>query len=226
MVEWPVTGAGMHYKRTSSRWDGRCEPLGTLPPSIVKFVNQRREAMSTRALYTFTDERCSYNVYKHCDGYPSGAAQALKTALTWFAWQLPRFEADEFAAAFCTAGKLDWDYNIDGKEIALWAKERGPEAQSRPWHGGNVRLMPQGKPTTVACRNCSDIEYRYELKMAVTLPNHIESTAKKKNVQPQLCITAYSGNWWDNKPTEEVIFTGPFDEFYTWALAKDKEQAA
>lgn len=61
--------------------------------------------MSTRSFFTFTDdEKQTFAVYKHCDGYPSGAAKAIADALS-LAWELPRFEADEFAAAFVAANK-------------------------------------------------------------------------------------------------------------------------
>jgi len=61
--------------------------------------------MSTRATIEFVDEiHTKACVYKHCDGYPSGIAQALTNALP-LAWELPRFEADEFAAAFIAGNK-------------------------------------------------------------------------------------------------------------------------
>jgi hypothetical protein len=60
--------------------------------------------MSTRAVYTFKDEYGEHHVYKHCDGYPMAAAEAISKTLP-FAWPLPRFEADEFAAAFIQANK-------------------------------------------------------------------------------------------------------------------------
>jgi hypothetical protein len=60
--------------------------------------------MSTRALYAFIDHNDVYHVYKHCDGYPSGAIQWIEQSLS-LAWTLPRFEADEFAAAFISANK-------------------------------------------------------------------------------------------------------------------------
>ena len=93
--------------------------------------------MSTRALYTFKGEttKDSWNVYKHHDGYPSGAAGFLQDTLK-FAWELPRYKPDEFAAAFCAAVKQG---------------------------GGNVRFMPQNAPLKVASKHCTDIEYRYEI---------------------------------------------------------------
>ena len=41
-------------------------------------------------------------VYEHSDGYPDGAVCWITKALE-YAWPLPRFEVDEFAAAFVAA---------------------------------------------------------------------------------------------------------------------------
>ena len=60
--------------------------------------------MSTRAVYSFKGDGETFHVYKHMDGYPSGAAEALNKALR-LAWPLPRFEPDEFGAAFIAANK-------------------------------------------------------------------------------------------------------------------------
>lgn len=67
--------------------------------------------MSTRACYRFIEPDLKsaiaggiVTVYKHHDGYPIGALKAIKNALA-LAWPLPRFEADEFAAAFVAANK-------------------------------------------------------------------------------------------------------------------------
>jgi hypothetical protein len=60
--------------------------------------------MGTRAVYTFIDEDDRHSVYKHWDGYPSWACRFIASALA-LAWPLPRFEADEFAAAFVAANK-------------------------------------------------------------------------------------------------------------------------
>jgi len=60
--------------------------------------------MSTRAIYTFKGFGESHHVYKHHDGYPTGAARAFELALQ-NAWDLPRYEPDEFAAAFVAANK-------------------------------------------------------------------------------------------------------------------------
>ena len=62
--------------------------------------------MGTRAIYIFEDEP-DYEevyVYKHYDNYPEGAVDFIENAKE-FAWDLPRFEADEFAASFVAANK-------------------------------------------------------------------------------------------------------------------------
>lgn len=93
--------------------------------------------MSTRAVYIFIDENESWPVYKHHDGYPTGAAEWISNALP-HAWPLPRFEADEFACAFIAGNKqgvgsirmtkgrdhhgdLDYAYEIrfDGKDLRV-----------------------------------------------------------------------------------------------------------
>ena len=62
--------------------------------------------MSTRAVYGFKDQRDTHHVYVHHDGYPTGAASKFEATLeSKLAWELPRFEADEFAASFVAANK-------------------------------------------------------------------------------------------------------------------------
>ena len=60
--------------------------------------------MGTRAIYIFEDDHEEVFVYKHYDNHPSGAAGCIEGAKE-FAWELPRFEASEFAAAFVVANK-------------------------------------------------------------------------------------------------------------------------
>ena len=60
--------------------------------------------MGTRAIYIFEDEHEEVWAYKHYDNYPQGAVDFVENAKE-FAWELPRFEADEFAAAFVAANK-------------------------------------------------------------------------------------------------------------------------
>lgn len=60
--------------------------------------------MGTRAVYTFIDELDCVSVYKHWDGDPAQACRFIANALP-MAWPLPRFEAEEFAAAFVAANK-------------------------------------------------------------------------------------------------------------------------
>ena len=69
--------------------------------------------MGTRAIYQFHDGDDECFVYKHYDNYPEGAVHFIEDAKS-MAWKLPRFEADEFAAAFVAANK-----NRKGGEVRL-----------------------------------------------------------------------------------------------------------
>jgi len=88
--------------------------------------------MSTKAMYTFIDAGGDFHVYKHHDGYPyCKFPQGEGGGLVWInnakelAWDLPRFVASEFAAAFVAANKKDrggvelvntvdpWENNLD-----------------------------------------------------------------------------------------------------------------
>lgn len=93
--------------------------------------------MSTRAVFTFSDPETKGRpllVYKHHDGYPSGAIHDLMRARdSGLSWQLPRFEADEFAAAFVAANKTQ---------------------------GGGVRLLGSGDWSRLAP---SDVEFAYHV---------------------------------------------------------------
>jgi hypothetical protein len=62
--------------------------------------------MGTRAVFDFRDNmnEKGFCVYKHWDGYPEGAADVLTKTLA-NAWDLPRYENDEFAASFIAANK-------------------------------------------------------------------------------------------------------------------------
>ncbi len=61
--------------------------------------------MGTRAVYSFFDDSNDvFHVYKHWDNDPEGAATFLTNALE-YAWDMPRYEHDEFATGFIAANK-------------------------------------------------------------------------------------------------------------------------
>lgn len=119
--------------------------------------------MSTRACYVFKDSDQSIAVYKHHDGYPSGAVQFIAAAQA-HAWKLPRFEADEFAAAFVAANKpsnaqkcaaemarADEIEKTDpsaAEKIREWAREYLPGGRYADTVGGGVRLMQSSDVAT------------------------------------------------------------------------------
>ena len=57
--------------------------------------------MSTRATMTIADEHDSFDIYQHHDGYPDGPHGLVRyiAMAQRLAWDLPRFEAADFAAA-------------------------------------------------------------------------------------------------------------------------------
>jgi hypothetical protein len=142
--------------------------------------------MSTRACYRFIPENGPNDwpgvvtVYKHHDGYPFGAAKAIEAALD-YAWQLPRFEADEFAAAFVAANKrsvssLRREYEqaaADAEKKAKvdmeYAKADMPGYYRRlakdagNYAGGGIRLIPFEGPDAYQ-RFASDIAYLYDIR--------------------------------------------------------------
>ncbi len=142
--------------------------------------------MSTRAMYTFRNaEGEEHHVYKHHDGYPSGAAEALARALP-FAWQLPRYEPDEFAAAFVAGNKANYiheelailrELEALGRAAAFTGEATDPakigqlmkdldysrEMSGKGYNGGGVRLYQSGRFVDIAPY---DLEYWYVITQA------------------------------------------------------------
>lgn len=62
--------------------------------------------MGTRAVITFKDEFGSVSVYQHWDGDPETVVANIKgTFAVGKCWRWPRWEADEFAAAYVATNK-------------------------------------------------------------------------------------------------------------------------
>lgn len=63
--------------------------------------------MSTRATLTVKDDRDQFHIYRHHDGYPSGPHRVVHDLglARRLAWDLPRFEAADFAAAILAVMK-------------------------------------------------------------------------------------------------------------------------
>jgi hypothetical protein len=136
--------------------------------------------MSTRACYRFFPENGPNDwpgvvtVYKHVDGYPSGAAKAIEAALD-HAWPLPRFEPDEFAAGFVTANK----YPFSTPNQRRYYEKVAEQTEADPTYsgmasyyrdlaknaegGGHVRLVPY-EGLDAYQRFAPDIEYLYDIR--------------------------------------------------------------
>jgi hypothetical protein len=168
--------------------------------------------VSTRAFYRFipqngpNDWPGAVTVYKHHDGYPSGAAKAIEKALD-FAWKLPRFKADEFAAAFVAGNKTlassirahyeqhATDAEKQAKVDKQYAKLNMPEHYCRlaknAKAGGGIRLVPY-EGLDAYQRFASDIAYLYDIRC----------------VDGKLQVTAYTTRERDGNWTVEKIFEG------------------
>ena len=181
--------------------------------------------MSTRACYSFFDSEANggevYHVYKHSDGYPegSGGLDAIRKA-TQLAWTLPRFEADEFAAAFVAANKAFWVR----RELELRREAMRDDARARPHReaaeaaeqcvrfaderaGGDVRLMQSGAIIDIA--PC-DIEYRYEVRC----------------LDDELWVKVIETDYWGAQRKESELFSGTLkDALKKYKVGKHKKAA-
>ena len=101
--------------------------------------------MGTRAVYTFIDKGDRHSVYKHWDGYPAWACRFIANAVP-LAWPLPRFEADEFAAAFVAANKKQ------SGDIRLTT---GPDAHGDLAYSYEIRC-PDGQLHIRICRGAGE----------------------------------------------------------------------
>jgi hypothetical protein len=159
--------------------------------------------VSTRACYRFIPENGPNDwpgivtVYKHHDGYPSGAAQAIEAALD-FAWALPRFEADEFAASFVAAAKQSTsrsrrrqEYETAAEQASGAMKAYYLDLAKRAEGGGSVRLVPY-EGLDAHKRFASDTAYLYDIRC----------------IGGELQVTAYTTSERDGQWMIEKFFEG------------------
>ena len=170
--------------------------------------------MSTRACYRFFPENGPNDwpgvvtVYRHHDGYPSGAAKAIEAALD-HAWKLPRFEPDEFAAGFVTANKCPHSRANQQRNYEALAVEAAEKAKTDPElaklgmasyyrklaknvdGGGSVRLVPY-EGLDAYQRFAGDIAYLYDIRCE----------------NGKIRVTAYTTSERDGQWTVEKFFEG------------------
>ena len=154
--------------------------------------------MSTRAIYIFRDKDEQYTVYKHHDGYPTGAAQWLTLAQR-LSWQGDRFEPDEAAASFVTSAKLS------GLLKSSAPGKFSLDITDFPMAGG-TRLMNVRKKRGIFDGAPADIEFAYVIEQ------HVPG-------QGGWFVTAYATEFWDGavKANAKEIWQGPLDEMAEWA---------
>lgn len=104
--------------------------------------------MSTRAVYQFKESGKygdAFVVYKHHDGYPSGAATVIQAA-RGLSWQGGRFEADEAAASFVAAAKLrDGSTLSDANRAGAVRLLHGKDFKQAPSDAAYFYVITQGK---------------------------------------------------------------------------------
>jgi len=180
--------------------------------------------MSTRAAYTFQDDQTTVHVYKHHDGYPTGAADAINNALC-YAWPLPRFEADDFAAAFVAGNKVpSWlqesvkplmqglakrkrsngfDDVTEAVNVTIpyYAFGKNPVGQ-----GGGVRLIPGTIEDFT-----SDIAYRYVIT--------------QNSIDRDLYVEAFAADFWEETKKSTLLFRCKLKDFARRAKVWEKQQS-
>jgi hypothetical protein len=137
--------------------------------------------------------------YKHSDGYPDGAVCWITKALE-HAWPLPRFAADEFAAAFVAANKpsaktrrmdyvakAEWETDPERKlHLLKTPEDYGPGGRYADCVGG---VCPVSKPGP---------RYRKEPAARRSTSGRGAALAGEREVAPggafDECLVAYTTN--------------------------------
>lgn len=129
--------------------------------------------MSTRAVYFFKDADSDHAIYKHTDGYPSGALKVLTVARR-LAWSGGRFEADEAAASFVTAAKLSTELSVAPDGTLAFTVPAWDTNYARHDHGGDVRLMASSSDPKNLFASCpGDMAYAYVVESKSSAGWHV-----------------------------------------------------
>lgn len=160
-------------------------------------MGRRGCAMSTRGVFVFADnpagtvgDRDSRCVYVHHDTYPKGGAAYLAACLQGgWAWPLPRYEADEFAAGFAASIKA-------GRKA-----ERHGLGIMRPFNNaaGGVRLFNRWD-------EAGDIEWVYLVRPAAAG----RGEGLRLTLSPARVVGDKLAEWLS---TGEPVFSGPLADF-------------
>ena len=99
--------------------------------------------MSTRSMVIVKDQWREACIYCHMDGYPGGPHGVLAglEKAKRYAWEPPRFEADDFAAAI----------------VGAWKPSCVRDTDDYHMQGGNIRIYQPGRPIP------GDVEFVYTI---------------------------------------------------------------
>jgi len=152
--------------------------------------------MSTRATITVADERESFDLYQHHDGYPEGPNGLVRhiAMARRLAWGLPRFEAADFSAAVIAVLK------DRGGSTYLTKDAEGHTDRSYHYRIETIRenyvtrvMLTISRPTWN--RGHGDIEmFHGEIQEAVVKFQAIGETAKQPR-EYQILMTAEAALW-------------------------------
>jgi hypothetical protein len=180
--------------------------------------------MSTRGGFTFIDaDKATFHVYKHHDTYPEGAWGGPATLLlaTRYAWQFPRFEADEFAASFITAAKMSSNMTLHMQKLFDLMDQRAalkPDPDPYKDHeiasmitvppagysytGGGVRLLGSGLWQRALPEDCA---FHY--------------VVQQRTPGGEISAECASLGWGENdKRTREVLYKGNLIGMAAWGM--------
>lgn len=152
--------------------------------------------MSTRATITVADDRDRFDLYQHHDGYPDGPHGLVRhlALARQYAWDLPRFEAADFAAAIIAVLKDRGGSTYLTKDADAHG-DRSFHYQIEPLRENYVTrvMLTISRPSWD--RSEPDVEvFRGDIQEAVTKFDAVGETAKQPR-EYQLLMTAEGALW-------------------------------
>lgn len=152
--------------------------------------------MSTRATITVADDRDSFDLYQHHDGYPDGPHGLVRhlALARQYAWDLPRFEAADFSAAIIAVLKDRGGSTYLTKDADAHG-DRSFHYRIEPLRENYVTRVMLTISQPSWDRGEPDVEvFRGDIQEAVTKFDAVGETAKQPR-EYQLLMTAEGALW-------------------------------